>query len=109
MPRGNKTGPSGQGTMTGRKLGYCTGNDQPGYMSDQPGMGLGQHRGFGRGFGFRRGGGFGIGRGRGWGYDPTPPAPAESINELELLKNQSQTLKADLEAIEKRIRDIEKK
>ena len=44
MPGGDKTGPSGGGPRTGRGLGYCASNDQPG-------------RGFSRGFGRR---------GRGW-------------------------------------------
>ena len=46
MPDGDRTGPTGGGPQTGRGLGYCADNDQPG-------------RGFGRGFGRR-------GRGRGW-------------------------------------------
>jgi Family of unknown function (DUF5320) len=28
MPRGNQTGPEGQGPMTGRRMGTCTGNEQ---------------------------------------------------------------------------------
>ena len=53
MPGGDRTGPNGQGPMTGRKAGFCAGNDQPGYA--QPGR---------RGGGFFRGG---RGRGgRGW-------------------------------------------
>jgi hypothetical protein len=34
MPAGNKTGPQGQGSRTGRKLGYCLGNDLPGFEND---------------------------------------------------------------------------
>lgn len=30
MPRGNKTGPTGLGPLTGRKAGYCSGNLVPG-------------------------------------------------------------------------------
>jgi len=56
MPRGNKTGPDGEGSMTGRAQGYCTGNNQPGFVSNQPSQG----QGFGGG-----GGGRGGGRGRG--------------------------------------------
>ncbi len=28
MPKGNKTGPDGEGSMTGKAQGYCTGNNQ---------------------------------------------------------------------------------
>lgn len=31
MPRGDKTGPNGEGPKTGRGLGYCAGSDTPGY------------------------------------------------------------------------------
>jgi len=63
MPRGDRTGPWGQGPMTGRAMGYCAGYPGPGFMSPGPGFGFG--RGFGFGGGFGRG--FGFGRGRGWG------------------------------------------
>lgn len=33
MPRGDGTGPAGNGPMTGRAAGYCAGNNQPGYMN----------------------------------------------------------------------------
>lgn len=59
MPRGDRTGPWGQGPMTGRGMGYCAGFPGPGFMSPGPGFGRG---GFGRGFGR----GLGFGRGRGW-------------------------------------------
>jgi hypothetical protein len=36
MPGGNRTGPLGQGSKTGRSLGYCTGNDFPGYTKRSP-------------------------------------------------------------------------
>ena len=50
MPRGDRTGPRGEGQKTGRKKGYCTGNDQPGYMNDEgrPRDGRGQGRGWRR-------------------------------------------------------------
>ena len=33
MPQGDKNGPMGMGPMTGRRMGLCSGNDQPGYMN----------------------------------------------------------------------------
>ena len=68
MPRGDGTGPAGEGPMTGRRLGYCAGNDRPGYTEAERGFaGGGRFRsGFSRrGPGFARGG-LGMGRGRGF-------------------------------------------
>ncbi len=31
MPAGDGTGPDGKGSRTGRGLGYCTGNSDPGF------------------------------------------------------------------------------
>lgn len=45
MPGQDRTGPLGQGSLTGRGLGLC-GNGRS--------QGFGCRRGFGRGFGFRR-------------------------------------------------------
>ncbi|MCK5309338.1 MAG: DUF5320 domain-containing protein, partial [Thermoplasmata archaeon] len=58
MPRGNRTGPWGDGPMSGRGAGYCAGNDRPGFANSG--------RGYGRGMGF----GQEFGRGRGMGYGP---------------------------------------
>ncbi|WP_372808840.1 DUF5320 domain-containing protein [Pontiella sp.] len=32
MPKGNGTGPTGAGPMTGRGAGYCSGNNAPGWQ-----------------------------------------------------------------------------
>ena len=66
MPGFDKTGPQGQGAMTGRKMGKCTGkagatNENDANNADQQGRGLGLGRGRGGG---RRGGGQGLGLGR---------------------------------------------
>ena len=65
MPRGDRTGPWGQGPMSGRAMGYCAGYPNPGFMSFGPGFGFG--RGFGRGRGWR-----GFGFGPTWGYSYPP-------------------------------------
>lgn len=82
MPAGNKRGPDGEGPKTGRGLGYCSGNDHPGFEhADEPrGIRYGSGRGLGRGMGRRaraaedpenragsRGLGLGMGRGGGRG------------------------------------------
>ena len=65
MPRGNGTGPMGEGAMTGRGLGRCSGT-----------FNAGAARGAGRGFA-GRGGGCGLGRGGGAGH------AAGSLNDLQ--------------------------
>jgi len=37
MPFGDGTGPRGMGSMTGRRVGYCVGSDQPGFTNPLPG------------------------------------------------------------------------
>ena len=76
MPGFDKSGPQGQGSMTGRKIGRCTNFGQPNSKEetsqnsnneqfrepDQVGFGQGMRRGMqggrGRGRGFGRRGGF---------------------------------------------------
>ena len=72
MPGGDRTGPAGYGSRTGRGLGYCSGYDSPGFTRGTPRGGGGFGRGWGRGFGrgyWGRGRGFG---GRGYYPYPTP-------------------------------------
>ena len=113
MPRGDRTGPMGQGPMTGRRMGYCTGADVPGYASTP-----------GRGMGFGGGGGWGGGRGHrnmfyatglyGWqragDVSPVPPAPvmANREGELEALKRQADYFGGQLDAIRQRIEELQK-
>ncbi len=66
MPAGDRTGPLGKGSRTGRGLGYCEGNDHPGYEK-APGQRRGPGRGWGRGRGRGRGQGPGRCYGRGYG------------------------------------------
>lgn len=87
MPGYDRTGPRGDGHMTGRGMGYCRpGAQQPEpSVAGQPVFGLGRGglpRGGGRGFGF--GGGYGSSRGfarRNWlgradpGYTPQEYEP----------------------------------
>ncbi|RJQ39306.1 MAG: hypothetical protein C4545_10790 [Anaerolineaceae bacterium] len=103
MPKGDRTGPAGAGMMTGRRAGYCAGFSVPGYMNTGVPW---------RGFGFG-----GVGRGwrntfyatgvPGWqrfGYPPMPPQ-----EETESLKTQADWLKDQLDAINKRIEELESK
>jgi len=115
MPRGDRTGPLGQGPRTGRAAGYCSGYQVPGYMNPGGGRGLG----FGRGMGRGRGMGYGRGFGRGWaygapgsgwysggGWGAAPPAPE---GELDALKSEAAGLDQALKDIRGRIAELESK
>jgi len=124
MPRGDKTGPWGQGPMTGRRAGYCAGYDRPGYANPAFGYGRGFGRGFGRGMGRGFGRGWGRGYGRGWGYydpafrEPDPyydprtvpvyrePSPEDEKSYLEELVKD---LEAELDNVKTRIKELAKK
>lgn len=114
MPGGDRTGPWGQGPMTGRGAGYCGGGAWPGYASGWPG------RRFARG---AWGGGPGFGAGRGWrnrawatgqlgwlptgaGFAPAPWAPLDAGRELQGLRQLAGDLKAQLAAVEKRLQEL---
>jgi len=75
MPNFNGTGPRGAGPMTGRGMGRCNGG--------QAGRGFG--RGQGRGFGFRR--------------------FFSQKEEVEDLKTYQEELKAELKAVEEKMKD----
>lgn len=66
MPNKNGTGPEGKGPKTGRGLGYCSGNDKAGYLSDQPTQGMARGPRDGQGNGRPR---TGRGQGRGRGFN----------------------------------------
>lgn len=124
MPRGDRTGPLGQGAMSGRRAGYCSGNNTPGYMNPVRGGGdsgrLGRIRG-----------GFGAGAG-GWGwrnmYNATglpgwmrfgyaagvndyPLMPQQPSPEMEkrLLEEHAAALRRELDAIDRRLNQISTK
>jgi hypothetical protein len=116
MPRGDRTGPIGQGPVTGRGFGFCRGYDSPGFTKGFGG-GIGRGMGFGRGAGFGRGMGWGRGYGYGFhsgaynlglapGYLPTPSISRE--DEIKMLKNQADALSRSQKDIEKRLGELEK-
>jgi hypothetical protein len=96
MPGGDRTGPMGQGPMTGRRLGFCIGSD----LAELGNRFFGRGFGRGRGIGFRR-------------YSPpipeTYPVQYSTENEAELLRLQAQDLKTSLKNIEDRLVQLEKK
>ena len=111
MPYGDRTGPRGQGAMTGRASGFCTGFQKPRKMNcyqGRGGRGL-AYGGFGRGCGYSGPGRDRVPSYRGMGFrnvqDP-PDYPAH--DEMNILKNQADVLKRQLENIEGRIQLLEK-
>ena len=124
MPGGDRTGPWGQGPMTGRGMGFCGGYGMPGSYATG---GLGW---WGRGRGRGRGGGFpGRGGGRGWRHTfwatgmpgwarsgpfgafgvpvPMTGASMSKSEEVEVLKQQADFFRSSLEDIQKRMEALE--
>ncbi|MFW5987806.1 MAG: DUF5320 domain-containing protein [bacterium] len=115
MPRGDKRGPEGFGPMTGRALGYCAGNDRPGFAVDAAPQG--RQRGF-RGGARRAGRGMGYGRGysfRNAGmnapiYEEARPeessTQAGAQNQVDRLENLANSLQNELEKIKTEINEL---
>lgn len=104
MPRGDSTGPYGDGPMTGRRLGYCAGNDRPGFETLSGNFGGGYGRGFGRVFGRGRGMGYRFGQGYGRFSDETAP----NVSKETLLENEARILKEQLASLEKQLSELKK-
>lgn len=119
MPGGDRTGPRGLGSRTGRGLGYCAGYDAPGYVYSS-GYGFGRGRGHGIAWNYGRGRGYG----RGWAYrepiypPPTPyihtapiytsRVPLEPEDKLAMLKQEKGYLESELKGISSALEDISK-
>ncbi len=96
MPGGDRTGPRGEGPMTGRGMGYCA----EGSATPMRGaFGMGQGRGFGRGRGFAR-------------TIPanTAPLPQELSKEQQMknLEQQKVATEERLKEIERQLEDLKK-
>lgn len=114
MPRGDRTGPRGYGSRTGRGLGFCNGYDSPGFTK---GVGMGLGGGWGRGRG--RGGGWG----RNYPYEPYYPQPRafpvypnnpdpwpnrmSSTDEKVYLEQSITKMKEEILLIEKRLNELQ--
>jgi len=97
MPRGDRTGPQGEGPMTGRQLGYGAGYDNPGYTK-------GPGRGGGRGF-FGWGRGF-FGRGV-LGRDYNMPEPVENQSDsISRIKSDAQAIQSGLNSLLERLNKL---
>lgn len=113
MARGDGTGPTGMGPMTGRGGGYCAGFGMPGF--DRAGRGSFFGRSWGPGAGWGGGGRgfcrwfFGAGlpawnRLAGWGASG---AASDTDLEKQSLKGQAEALQGELDRIKRRIQEME--
>jgi hypothetical protein len=84
------TGPRGQGPMTGRGMGNCTGANRVGSRA-------------GYGFGRGRGAGFGMGNGLGLGRSFISPK-----NNLQVLESEKQSIEEELEVLREEIETLKK-
>ncbi len=100
MPGRNRTGPLGQGAMSGRGLGDCRGtaaqNEAPTFGR---GRGMGGGGGMGRGQGLGRGQGMGRGFGRG--------LAGQIVDDVSAGQNQAE-LEREIEELKKRLEAVEK-
>jgi hypothetical protein len=100
MPGFNGTGPRGQGPGNGWGMGPC-------------GAGLRRGGGRGRGRGFGLDAGYGGGFRRGYaarGFGPCSPGPVGAVpgqDEVTTLRQEANALKAELEAVQKRLAERE--
>jgi len=107
MPRGDRTGPSGQGPMTGRGAGLCGGYATPGFANP-----LGRQR-------RPWGGGWQRGMGYGWGgassYRGFAPFSGYAVDlptgklQLLALQIEAEHLRTMLAQIESQVRDLEQR
>ena len=114
MPGFDRTGPVGAGPMTGGARGLCNPAAAGSLRADAGGYGYGRGLGLRRGFrgGYGRGRGWGRGYGRGYiGYPAAvgPDFPVDAPDEIEMLKAQADALRASLDAINRRLDDLEQK
>ncbi|MBN2429743.1 MAG: DUF5320 domain-containing protein [Deltaproteobacteria bacterium] len=112
MPGGDRTGPLGMGPGTGRRAGFCSGYNMPGYMNSGParefaggfgpGMGNGGHgwrnwcRATGRPGWMRSG----------WNGDMPGAAAWSPDGEKQVLEQQLQGLEYELGRIKRRLSEI---
>ena len=101
MPGGDKTGPMGQGPMTGRGAGNSGSQQGRGFIRARRG---GFGRGRGGGFRHRHGQSFDDGRGRGPGF-----SPVDFNEEASELRAAPDRLRAQIESLEKRLARLEEK
>jgi len=105
MPGGDRTGPMGMGPLTGRRMGFCASNAQPGFASWR-GFGGGSGRGWRNRFYATGVPGWAAYAGYGVGAMPEYTRPDPEWGKQNL-KDQAQALRSELDAIERRLSELE--
>lgn len=109
MPFGDRTGPWGQGPMTGGARGYCAGYDAPGTYCPWPPRAYGAWGGRGRGAHHRHWYyATGLPRWARGGYPPAPgyaPVPSPDA-QAAYLEDEAGYLREQLETIEEQIAEL---
>ena len=109
MPYGDGNGPVGEGPLTGRRLGFCAENQQPGFRKTPI---------YGRGLAHRRG----LGRGNGRGHRNFPSvvsnspdiSPYKSTEEnkeerVQYLKKRTRVLEDELKCLKDEVLSLDEK
>ena len=101
MPRGDRTGPQGEGPLTGRGYGDC--RPRGGFYGR--GRSFGQGQGIGQGQGFGRGRGFGFQGNAGceFGYDPLTLTKAE---QKKILEEEKIEIQEELKRIDEKLKEL---
>ncbi len=112
MPRGDGTGPTGMGAMTGRAAGYCAGTGMPGFANFAPGRGLGMNFGRMRSFGGGRRNqnrfyATGMSNRMQLGEYAAPYRTVDPGVEKQALRGQAAVLQSELDFIKKRLEEID--
>ena len=111
MPNGNRTGPDGNGPMTGRGLGKCGSVLNSGFRAIRRGFGFGRGMS-GRGMGYGRGmSGRGMGYGRRFVNDYVEPSSKDMTKdeEKQLLEEEKRYIVEEMKNIESEKQEIEKR
>lgn len=109
MPRGDRTGPTGMGPMTGRGMGCFNGFAAPGYANSvgfAGGFGCGCGRGRGHRNMFRATGMTGWAR---YGYPANTGTNTAAFDEKVFLSNQAEFLENQLQQVKKQLSGLNEK
>jgi hypothetical protein len=105
MPGGDRTGPNAAGPMTGKRLGFCAGNDRTGFEMNPEGNYFNYASGYGRGCGPGRGMRYRHGMRLGRFYNVTDSEDSH----VPFLENEVRILKDQLLTLEKQVSDLKNK
>lgn len=113
MPGLDRSGPMGAGPMTGGRKGLCGSKRDAATMPGYHGGGFGYGRGMGNRHSFGACQGRGRGAGRFFGQGTVPAAygsgyAMSKVDEMSVLRTDAEVMKNSLEAIQRRIDELEK-